>query len=222
MTFVRTNRVLLATFPPVAVLLLNAYWKEPLYNLSVSAFWLTDFAQSILLPAICAIALGLSVRIWPRDYGFAAFPAGWSTPKKLLAFFITALMLLITYRMALNISWRHLWQYASSFNIGIPSQNLARGSVILYFALTAAVVEEAVFRALPWLYISTRFPGPRGTIAYILVTSILFAAAHSEQGPHGIASAFAFGLVAACAYSKLRNVWPLVLGHAITVIWAYV
>jgi membrane protease YdiL (CAAX protease family) len=85
--------------------------------------------------------------------------------------------------------------------------------VAVYMSATAAVVEEVAYRALPWLYFREAMaPRWRRTV-YVVVTSVVFAAVHSEQGPAGVLATFWFGVVAARMYTKFGSLWTVILGH---------
>ena len=88
--------------------------------------------------------------------------------------------------------------------------------MVIYLAVTAGVAEEAVFRGLAWTIVSRlELGGLRGT-AYVLGSSVLFAAVHWEQGVPGLVSAFAFGVLAAYLYLRLANLWPMIAAHVLT------
>lgn len=90
-----------------------------------------------------------------------------------------------------------------------------------YYSISAGLVEEVAYHGLPWLYWS-RFTFKRGkTFLYVLSTSILFAAAHSEQGPHGVVAAFSLGVVAAALYAEFQDLWPFVVAHIVTDLVSY-
>jgi membrane protease YdiL (CAAX protease family) len=99
----------------------------------------------------------------------------------------------------------------------VPESGFLYYVVIIYFGLSAGLVEEFLFRGL--LY--RAFSGFRHSLALFLVISpILFSLVHWEDGLANLASTYIVGVFMAIAYLGLRNLWPLVIGHIFTdLIW---
>jgi membrane protease YdiL (CAAX protease family) len=114
-------------------------------------------------------------------------------------------------------SFHFFWPYAGGFGYSllVPESFLPKIGVVLYLSATAALVEEAVFRGLPWFYFSMVRPNRKPITLYILSTSFLFSAIHCEQGPQGMIAVFSLGIVSALLYVKIQNLWPFVIGHFI-------
>ena len=122
------------------------------------------------------------------------------------------------YRPVEVIAYGFLWPYAGTFSAAamLPESGLRRIPGVLYLSITAGLVEEAVFRGLPWLYLSTFAHFRRRVPVYVISTFLLFSLVHSEQGPHGMLAALSFGIAAAILYLKIRNLWPIAIGHVAT------
>ena len=83
-------------------------------------------------------------------------------------------------------------------------------ATILFFAVTAGVVEEFYYRGLcRELFCQDT----RNQTLYVLVSASLFAVAHWEGGTNSIAVSFLMGIFLAGSYLRIRNLWPLVAGH---------
>ncbi len=89
---------------------------------------------------------------------------------------------------------------------------------ILFFALSAGIVEELYFRG--WL---RRFFNPTviGITSYVFISSLLFALIHWGDGTtlYGVdykqlASTFCWGIGSAIVYLRIGNLWPLIIAHA--------
>jgi hypothetical protein len=217
------RQLLLATsFPIIAVSLLNGLWLDALYRTSPLAFWAADVSHFVILPLIGVAVLGVFAGIWPRQYGFHSFERDLS-PLAIVGLlaFITFLYWLC-YSPVRDLAYRSLWQSAGySYELMLPKWPPYRLLTTVYMSVSAGFVEEAVFRSLPWLYFSMRFPNRRFVGLYVFTTSIVFAAIHWEQGPHGVIAAFSVGVMAAVMYSKLRNIWPFVFAHFATDVAAF-
>jgi len=99
----------------------------------------------------------------------------------------------------------------------VPESGILYFLVVIYFGLSAGLVEEFLFRGL--LYHA--FAGFRHSLALFLVVSpLLFSLVHWEDGLANLASTYIVGVFMAFAYLGLRNLWPLVLGHIFTdLVW---
>lgn len=208
------QEALLAAFSTVVGLALaNYFYKAPLYRLHPIWFWTVDAVEFIAAPALAVLVLrraGVTLadcglaherhRAAGNDWGFVLFVA-----------FILATATWPVFRVAGLIFWR----YAGDFSMqhALPAGAALKLVVAVYLSATAALVEEVAYRALPWLYFRDAVPPRWRHLGYVLGTSVVFAVAHSEQGPGGVIGAFWFGMVAALIYGRTRNLWPLVVGH---------
>jgi membrane protease YdiL (CAAX protease family) len=211
----RAQLVLIVWFPLVAIGLLNGLWVESLHESNPRLFWASDLSHFLVLPVIGLLVLGRFARIWPRDYGFRSLGSEYSLPGILGLFVLVSFLFWLFYYPVRDIAYRLFWESAGTFwyDKALPTRGIDRLLVATYFSATAALMEEVVYRSLPWLYFSLRFPSRRFVVPYVLVTSSLFGLIHWEQGPHGVIAAFSLGLIAAFLYSKLQNIWPFVVAH---------
>jgi Type II CAAX prenyl endopeptidase Rce1-like len=206
---------LLASFPSFALEMLNQFWLEPAYELGVGWFYLVDLLQWVATPLLVWFLLLRPSGVMLKDFGLDFSPYRGKLLESSGRFAFVTFLLWIADFPVRHIAYRYLWQYAGTFGYGnaIPASLPWHGLVVVYFAITAGFIEEIVFRGLPWAYLSRTIRGPGLNFWYITLTSLLFAAVHSEQGPHGVIAAFSYGIMTALLYTKLKNLWPLVVGH---------
>lgn len=100
----------------------------------------------------------------------------------------------------------------------IPEHGAARMLVIAWFALSAGVVEETLYRAYAW-YLASRCTWPR--LVYLTGAPLVFAVVHWEGGAASLLAAWFYGLGACVVYLGLRNLWPLIVGHCTTDLYAF-
>ncbi len=211
----RQQAVLVAIFPVLAMALLNHFYTAWLFTVNANLFWVADGVHFVLAPLL----------VWflvLRPAGIGAAQCGLSRPIDARAggmelgtmVFLALALVAWTWpvgRVLGLVFWEHCctFQYQQT----IPRTPAAAWLVCVYMAATAALGEELIYRALPWLYAQAVVPERWRRTVYVLATSTVFALAHSEQGIGGILSTFWFGVVAARMYSRYRSLWPLVLGH---------
>lgn len=202
--------LLIAIFPTVFLGLMNGFWLESLLKQGAVAFYAVDVLQWIVVPCVVWRYVLRPLGIKPKSYGLSPHPLK-ITCQALYA----AILLWLSYRPAHLYAYRLLWPYAGNLGYADIIPSLAPWNMLaaFYFSATAAVVEEIVFRGLPWLYFSSFLTPRQCGFWYLLVTPILFAACHSEQGPHGVIATWVFGWVMAVLYGYLKNLWPLILAH---------
>ncbi|RPI75440.1 MAG: CPBP family intramembrane metalloprotease [Desulfobacteraceae bacterium] len=213
----KRSMVVLAVFPIIAMALLNAIYVEDLYRSSVVWFWIVDGIQFLLVPGAAVFFLVKAGSIFPRDYGFKPFGPDLSVFQIIGLCLLMCVVFWLAYFTVINTAYHYFWPFANHFGYSllVPEPFLPKIGVVLYLSGTAALVEEAVFRGLPWYYFSLIRPNQRPILVYVLLTSILFSAIHSEQGPHGMIASFFLGIAAAILYAKIKNLWPFIVGHFI-------
>jgi len=203
----------LALLPVVAIWLINGIYLAALARVSVLLFWTADFLQWIVLPTILLVSLKRRAAIFPRHYGLDTNFLRWQSPiLGSLGVFITAGGASLLTR---NVSWHLLGEPTGFFNFpGVLPGGPIGKCVWVYSAVTAGLVESIFFVGLPWLLYHNIRNAPSRRF-FVLIVSIVFAAAHWEQGLHVVAAAFAFNLVACAWYFKLGTLWPVVAGHTL-------
>ena len=95
----------------------------------------------------------------------------------------------------------------------LPQSRRERLSFI-FLCITAGICEEILFRGMPMYLLHNQISGI--TMAEIVVvTSVVFGAAHAYQGWRGILAAAVFGAVLMFGYAQIGTLWVLIIIHTI-------
>jgi membrane protease YdiL (CAAX protease family) len=198
--------------------LVNSTWR----NLDAKAlFWLADVSQFVVLPLAVVPILARKFEIGPRDYGFVSMQkSGVSAFNVITLAWVTLLLFL-----ANELTRRYLWLYGDFARPEVAYQQLipsgpARPYVIVYFAVTAALVEEMVYRGLFWRALSDLASRYR-VVLYVIGSSLLFGAIHWENGWPEVIAAGVFSILACLIYLRIQTLWPLVLAHFVSDLRAF-
>lgn len=213
----KREAVLAAAFPFVALSLLNDFYRGWLFSFNPGLYWLVDVVQFIVAPAAGWYFFLRPAGITPRDWGMPGHKRPHERRDGAAVMLFVAFLLVAADWPVILLTQRLYWAYADHFQPvqAMPVGFSAKLALAVYMSASAAMVEEAVWRGLGWLYLSAVLPPKRLHLWYVLITSAAFALAHSEQGIGGVIAAFWFGVLAAGLYTKLRILWPIVLGHFI-------
>ena len=220
------NAVLIACAAHVVLSISDGFFKESLHRYSDLAFWIFDFAKFIAVPIVVLVWLWRAYSITSASYGLRSFGKSDNWAELLGLTLFLAVVLYAAYEVSLHIAWYwasrifHL-QSTAPFYTAIMPDGWRHFTVALYYGVSAGFAEEISFRGLPLLYIRERFGIEKPGWKYVVVTSLLFAAAHWENGPHELVATFAFGVVASVFYLKLRDLRPLVAAHALIDVWHF-
>lgn len=95
----------------------------------------------------------------------------------------------------------------------IPKEGITRFIVILYFALSAGIVEELYYRGFIYK-ISQFYASPK--LFYLTVSPVFFSMVHWENGVANIVATYIFGVILAIIFLSMKNLWPLITGHIFT------
>lgn len=201
---------------PIAGSLLNGVYNGPLYRLNPGLFWVADFILYVLAPVTITAMLAKSARIFPKHFGLKIPPFGGfeAIPTSILF----AVVLCIAYEFSKYVGWIFTWQWYAEpdFSYGAATPNgVFRPLVILYWSVTAGLMESVFYIGLPWYLWRNLFGIDQRRRTFLLVSSAVFAAVHWEQGLHNVIAAFAFGFVACLLYWKINDLWPIVGAHTL-------
>jgi len=199
----------------------NGWYGPELMRLGRGWFWLVDFVQFVVIPGTALLLLWKFWGIGPGKLGFH-LDVPTKNPRELVWFAIVATVL---FWISYDILGSFFASFASATNgevlfaPALPKEQPLRFLVVLYATTTAALVEEAIFRAIPWMYCKAKLKSPGRP--YMWMSSIAFAAIHWEQGFGYTMGAFFLGMIAAAIYVEIENVWPLVCAHFLSGCWHY-
>jgi hypothetical protein len=204
------------------------FYLNGLYNSPLAArddrtwFWVVEVFTWIVMPSVLLLAgrrlgllstgaLGLHARIRGRERLWAVL-AIVAVIAVMLPRFDTAVVGWA--QGTLPDGWSHpTFRYVDVIPPPGPDTGWYRLLALVHLCLTAAVVEEFYYRAA----FDQLFPrGRLAAAAYVLASSVVFAGAHWEAGFRGVAESFAVGVFNATFFRFTQNLWPLIVGHAIT------
>ncbi len=216
MNFVYDHRFAFAVSAYTALVFSKLIWL-PL--LDGSAFWIADFFCFVVFPFVVAKSLGM---LSLPSFGFGHKRVGnRSTGEFLFCVLITYLCLIIATKIgsflgdkvaiAYPDNFKALYSYASK----IPNQQMLRFLVMVYFAATAAVVEEVVYRGLLSHAVGKYILPKWQMIAFILISTISFGIIHIGTGISNTASAIFAGLVLSIAFTKTKDIRVTIAAHAL-------
>jgi hypothetical protein len=91
----------------------------------------------------------------------------------------------------------------------------------IYYALTAGITEELMFRGVFKRVLDVTFKNAT-MVAYVLGSSITFAAVHFSHGLGNVVAAFLTGIMCSLAYAKIGDLRPVIFAHIVVEFeWAY-
>jgi len=217
----RKQNVLLvfALAPVVLNLLINGFYVAALARSSLPIFWLADFIQWIVLPITLLILLYKKASILPKHYGLDTSALRWQSPiLGTLGVFISCYL---SFSWVSYLSWQWLGQPSELFRLTSVFPSGLWGTITwIYSAVTAGIIESIFFISLPWLLYHNVRNTP-SKMAFTILVSLVFAAAHWEQGTPAITASFAFNLIACFWFFQLGTLWPVAAGHILVDLVAF-
>lgn len=215
----RANAILVATTTFILISIGDGSLGS-LFRAFPASFWLFDTLKFVALPAVLLYWLARSCDVTPKSYGLKKVAGHRTCVDSFGVIAIPAISLYFAYRFtgALFAFILGEQETPSLLREMTPSGYLHAPAVV-YFAITAGLVEEIFFRGLPLLFLHQRMGTAFPAMAYVLGTSLLFGAAHWENGRHEVMATFCYGALSSFLYLKLRNLWPLVAAHTLIDLW---
>jgi hypothetical protein len=95
----------------------------------------------------------------------------------------------------------------------IPESGPSRLLVALYYAVSAGIVEEILYRGALFRLMEGL---PGATSIYLVLSPVIFSSIHWEGGASNLAATYVVGLFAGLLFLAFRNLIPLMVGHAVT------
>ncbi len=204
--------------PVIVIWLINGIYLSALAKVSVTAFWLADFCQWIIVPTALLMILARKA-VLPEHYGFDRAGLDWQS--LLVGAFWSFFTIAIAFFGARDLSWILLGYPNGFFSFpGVFPSGVMRHVVWLYSSATAGIVESVFFIGLPWLLYRQVRSNP-SRVFFSLLAAVVFAIAHWEQGAHVVVGAFFANLVACFWFFRLGTLWPVVVGHILVDLVAF-
>jgi membrane protease YdiL (CAAX protease family) len=200
--------------PFLAVNLLDGFTKPALAT-SPALFWAYDVTKWVLLPAVTLFAM----RVWcgarAADFGLHGPGPRWSLAQ------LSGLSVLFTVLAMSYFGFRSLaTQFlppGGSFDLAeLMPVGAAHLPALLYLCTTAAVVEELFYRGVLLEAMAPAGTGAGRASVYVAFSSTLFGLSHFESGAVEVLATGLYGVVAAVFALRVRNLWPLIVGHFAT------
>lgn len=181
------------------------------------AYWTADFLAWVVLPSAMALWLWRAHGLSPSGYGLGPPP-----PLSWLAVPATVATLVFA---ATYLAGRELGRLmggvtdGQGYSIMLPD---SPGRVLgqAYLSLTAAVIEETLFRGAMFRLLDGHRDRVRAVL-YVAVSTGLFASIHWENGWSEVANTGLVGLLACVMYLRWRDLWPLLIAHFVTDMLAF-
>jgi membrane protease YdiL (CAAX protease family) len=216
----RRRQLLLALLLVIGILPfeLNG-WYNPL--LSPREFWLAEFIAWIILPSAILLVARRMRLVTFRELGFHTNIRGKKIPWRFALLMIVCPIFFYyldqwavdqaPILLPINYLDQHA-EYPDWLPPPGPTTGWWRLLGMVYLAGSAGFVEEIFYRAMmSKLFRRTTL----GTLAYVIVSVTIFAAAHWEFGIREMFEAAVFGCAAAVLFRVTDNIWPLIVSHVI-------
>ncbi len=208
----RTHACALTLCVPFFLVNLLDGFTKPALALSPRLFWTYDVTKWVLLPAVTLFAM----RVWcgarPADFGLHGPAPRWSLAQ------LSALTVLFA---ALAMSYFGFQLLGARFLPGggifalapLLPEGAARLPAVLYLCATAALVEELFYRGVLREAVAPAGARPERATPFVGVSSTLFGLSHFEGGAVEVFATGLYGVAAALFALRVRNLWPLIVGH---------
>jgi membrane protease YdiL (CAAX protease family) len=214
MKFFRAHKYALFVVAYTSLVFSKIVWL-PLLN--GAAFWIADIFSFVVFPLMLAKKLNLF------DLPHYVLPG---KPKQKVSIYELFFLILITYLcllIAIKIGlffgikiakinpnfFPPLYSYASK----IPAQNILKFVVLIYFSVTAAIIEETVYRGYLSHAIAQYVPQKWQIISFIATSTLIFGMIHLGTGIANTVSAIFAGFVLAIAYVKTKDIRVPIAAH---------
>lgn len=190
-------------------------YKGAIFHISPAAYWTVVIFSNTLLPLGSMWILWKVYGVNPKSYALPVPPpANWHLVGEaaLIAFTIG-----IVYFPASGIAWTLLRQYSHP---GLMYLDVLAGRswgelAHIAMSLNAGIFESVIFIGLPWLLLGEQCRSKTSQIVFAVVSSLVFGCCHRGNGINEVVAVTFFGLVAVAWFLKLRELWPVALGHGL-------
>ncbi len=182
-------------------------------------FWLLEVFAWVVVP--CAIILaGILGGVFSLREAGMDLRVGDSADREKNALYL--LILFMAVPPVLYIAYSYFYDLSEMLfpvNFGevdfdyesmIPKEPHIRLLVSVYLSITAGIVEEFYYRGILYTVFTDL---KRSTVEYVIISSLIFSSVHWEGGVQNLFATFIFGIVCSVIYVRIKNIWPLALGH---------
>jgi len=195
------------------IALINGFYLDDVYQSNIITAWVYDTSQFVILPFTLLFILYKYYGIRPSDYGIIIptnnFNRNTLIQKAILYAALLEILYFVTYKFTdMYIPDKHYMGYLSLIPTGI-----LKLPVVFYMSITAAVVEEIVYRGIPFMLFKKHKEYKHFNSLFIIITASLFSLVHWENGIPDLAATFVFGIFAAMLYLNYNNLIPLIFAH---------
>lgn len=201
---------------------LNGLYNGPFAAANRSSFWVVEVATWVVMPAVLLFVGHRRGYFTLAELGLTAKVRGSRHPW--ILWVLAAAVPFVMWRLDVSVAaWASAalppgwalppFRYADVVPPPGPDTGGYRLLALAYLCVGAGVVEELYYRAMMNRLFSR---GWASGVGYVLMSSAVFAGAHWEGGLPNLVEAFAVGVFAATTFRLTGNLWPLILGHAVT------
>ena len=190
-------------------------YKGAIFQTSPAAYWAVVIFSNTLLPLGGMWILWKIFGVNPKTYSLPVPPVVnryLVGEAALIAFTIG-----MVYFPASGIARGLLWQYSHP---GLKYSDVLAGRswgelADIAMSLNAGIFESVIFIGLPWLLFGEQCRSTISKVIFAVVTSLVFGCCHRGNGLSEVVAVTFFGLVAVAWFLKLRDLWPVALGHGL-------
>jgi len=210
----QSGRLLLLALCGITPFMINGLVNSVIYD-NALLYWGFELLTWIVIPSIILYRVTRTPGFRFSDLGYHTAIRGRHNPGLVLLVCVLFAPLCYGVYAGSYALFSDLFPGPGFFNYEsiVPESGILYLAVVIYFGLSAGLVEEFLFRGL--LYHA--FSGLKYSLAlFLLVSPLLFSLVHWEDGLANLASTYVFGVFMAIAYLGFRNLWPLMLGHIFT------
>ena len=202
----------------IAPFFVNGYINSKIYE-SFTLYWSFELLTWIIIPLGVVFLTTKTVGFEFRQLGFHTSICGYQNSAALvLACVLSGPICYWIYVKTVNaVVTLDLPGGIFAYETIVPDSTILKYLVVVYFALSAGLVEEFLMRGM--LFRAFR-DVPHSSIMFLVISPVIFSLVHWEGGLGAIISTYIFGIFMAVAFLLLRNIWPLIVGHVYTnILW---
>lgn len=192
---------------------INGFYIEWIFQTNLLIAWAYDILQFVVIPFSLFFILFKYYDITPDCYGILMPSDQFNRNTLIYNSIVSAIILVVFYKATYALVDRFVGDIPFDGYFNLIPEGLMQIPVIIYLSITAAIVEEIVFRGLPLFIFKKHTNNKYFNIVFVITTSVLFSSIHWESGAPDLAATFVFGVLAAILYLHYKNLIPLMFAH---------